>query len=81
MWQPNGRPHDKMSIKVNRTAKFTSLLCCNRIDEGDSDAGRRRQSLREMASAMIQTDGGWESCPALGLIKLPLLALIQWHEE
>lgn len=40
--------------------------------------GRKRQRLR---GEWIPTDSDRDSCPALGLIKLPLLALIQWEEE
>lgn len=72
MWQQNERLRDEMSIKVDLTANFTGLLYCNRTDETDEDTGRKRHRVER-----IQTDGDRESWPTLGLIKLPLLALIQ----
>lgn len=77
------RPHDEIRIKVDQTVKFTGLLYCNRIDEAEGDTGRKRQTqgLRETENGRMQTDGDRESCPALGLIKLPLLALIQKDDE
>lgn len=80
MWQKNKRLHDEMSIKVNLTAKFTDLLCCNRTDETGRDMGRNTESKRWRVER-VQADGDRESWPALGLIKLPLLALIQKKKE
>jgi len=84
MWQRNERLPDEISIKVDVTAKFTGSLYCIRIDETNKDMGRKRQRQRARERwrvERIQTDGDRESWPALGVIKLPLLALIQREEE
>lgn len=76
MWQQNERLWDEISIKVDLTAKFTGLLYCNRTDETDKETGRERDTETERVER-IQTDDDRKRWPTLGLIKLPLLALIE----
>lgn len=84
MWQQNERLPDEISIEVDVTARFTGLLYRIRIDETNKDMGRKRQRHRDRESwrvKRLQSDGDRASWPALGLIKLPLLALIQREDE
>lgn len=51
-------------------------MYCYRTDETDGDIGKKRQRHREWRVEKIQSNGDWEGW-LLGVIKLPLLALIQ----